>query len=177
MYCATQQHLFLVSFSLTETDSPTSFCPPHAASNDSKTCAIVNKAWWVQMSVLCTRWLFKSLKTETLTSSANYSNDRVFPILTSSLLQNIKVLKSQTVLHLMWSKNPCRKSISYRPNYSARKIGVYILNTSNGTVNTSMARKGIPKVFLCISDLKNCPYLWQYISTGMELEAEKTEQF
>jgi hypothetical protein len=82
-FCASQQHLFLVSFSLTETDSLTSF-PLHAASNKNKTLSDIQTQRGGDACPFCVHpdgfSHTKSLKTKVWISSANSGYNRLFSI-------------------------------------------------------------------------------------------------
>ena len=125
MCCATQQHLFLVSFSLTETDSLVSF-PPHAASNKNKTLSDIQKQHGGDTCPFCVHVdgfsHTKSLKTKVWISSVNFGYNRLFSIPKSHFFHTIRFLKSESFSHLKNSKNSRRKSTMYRPHYRARRV-------------------------------------------------------
>ena len=125
MCCATQQHLFLVSFSLTETDSLASF-PPHADSNKNKTLSDIQTQRGGDTCPFCVHAdgfaHTQSLKTKVWISLVNFAYNRLFSIPKSHFFHIIKFLKSESFLHLMYSKNPYRNSKMYRPHYRAKRV-------------------------------------------------------
>ena len=102
-YCATRQHLFLVSFSLTETDSLAAF-PPHAASNKNNMFSGIETQRGGDTSPFCVHAdgfsHTKYLKTKVWISSVNFGYNRLFSIAKSHFFHTVNILKSEGFLHL-----------------------------------------------------------------------------